>query len=252
MQNFLIKLAVIYLSLYCNKFQVHISSFKGIGKIALASFMGTFIEVMGLMFSDSYQLFLILIHILELPFMFWIIDTKMRRKRVQLIITGYLFIMIVNGVLEVLWNWFGESGGYIFYLICSCGFVIVAVRIWMNYKREEKGVFQVEFIHRGKHIKTYGFYDSGNCLIDPYSNKGVHIASGKLLEQLDIKKETAVLVPYHALGTEEGLLKVYYIEEMLIEREKQKSSWKDCPLGVTKENLFEERKYEIILNQEVF
>ena len=251
-QNFMIKAAVIYLSLYCNKFQTHVSTVKGIGKIVLASFLGTMLEIIGLILGDFYNFFILLIHFIELPLLFLFVVTNTRQKLFALIVTGYLFVMIINGVLEAMWNWFGEKSSYIFYLGFSCGIVIVVMHIWINYKKQQKGIFQVELMHGEKYVKTYGFYDSGNCLVDPYTKKGVHIISERLFQRLNLEKDIAVLVPYQALGKNDGMLEVYYIEELQIEGETQKKSWKGCPLGVTKENLFEEEKFEIILNEEVF
>lgn len=68
-QNFLIKIAVIYLSLYWNKLYFTISTIKGVGKIVLAAGIGTMIEIIGLLSGNSYDLFLILVHLLEIPFM---------------------------------------------------------------------------------------------------------------------------------------------------------------------------------------
>lgn len=251
-QNFMIKAVVIYLSLYFNKFQTHISSVKGILKIIIVSCLATVFEVMGLLLCDSYNFFIMLIHVLEVPVMFLCTVVKMRQNTFSLIVTGYLFVMIINGVLEVMWNWFGEKGNYIFYLGCSCGFVIVVARIWINYTRQQKGIFCVMLTHRGTRVRTYGFYDSGNCLTDPYTQKGVHIVSKDLFYKLHLENDAGVLVPYQSLGKKDGMLEVYYIEEMTIEGESKKYIWKNCPLGVTKENLFQEQKYEMILNEEVF
>lgn len=116
----------------------------------------------------------------------------------------------------------------------------------------QKGIFLVELLHREKRVVTYGFYDSGNRLKDPYTGKGVHIISEQLLKRLELNRDNVVLVPYQALGSESGMVEVYYVDELVLEGEKQKKSWKKCPLGVTKENLFKESKYEMILNEEVF
>ena len=62
----------------------------------------------------------------------------------------------------------------------------------------------------------------------------------------------SVYIPYQALGNESGILKVYYIDEVIITGDNQRIHIQKCPLGVTEENLFNEQKYEMILNEEVF
>ena len=225
---------------------------KGIRRIVFVAFLGTFIEIVGLFGEGSYNMFLLLVHLLEIPFMMRLVLGKEHRNMLRVIITGYFFIMVINAVLEVLWNWFGEYGNYVFLLGASCSLVYMGVRIYQNYSRIQKGIFPIEIMNKGNQIFTYGFYDSGNRLIDPYTQKGVHIISEQLFKRIGLDNENAVLVPYQALGSEEGMVEVYYVEEMRIEGERQRKSWKKSPVGVTKENLFKEGQYEIILNEEVF
>ena len=251
-QNFMIKIAVLYLSLLCNRFHDIISAGKGIRKIIFAACVGTLLEIVGLLSGNSYNLFILLIHIIEIPFMMKIVLGKEYKQMFPTIISGYFFIMLINAVLEMLWNWFGEYGNYIFWLGISCALIYVGFHIYSNYKRLQKGIFSVEITHGNKRISTYGFYDSGNQLIDPYTKKGVHIISEHLWKKIGLDKENAVLVPYQALGNADGMVKVYYVEEFVVGDEKQRKRWSNCPLGVTKENLFKEGKYEIILNEEVF
>lgn len=251
-QNFIIKIAVIYLSLYCNKLHSHTTTLKGIGKIFVASGIGTIIEIAGLVLGNSYNLFLILVHVLEIPFMMRFVLGKKRKQIWKVIITGYFFIVLINGVVEWLWNWFGEQASFVLLLILACGMTIIAVRVWQNYNKMQKGIFQVELLHKDTYISTYGFYDSGNRLKDPYTQKGVHIVSEMLMKRLGLEKENSVLVPYQALGNETGMIEVYYVDELVIEGENERVHLEKSPLGVTKDNLFKERKYEIILSEEVF
>ena len=142
-QNFMIKVVVIYLTLYCNKLQSYISTMEGIIKISLVSFLGSIIEVIMLLFGSSYQLFIVLVQVLEVPIVFYCVVAKMRQTSFSLIISGYFWVVVVNGMLEIFWNWFGENGSYMFYLMFVCGFVIVVVRIWIIYAKQQKGIFLV-------------------------------------------------------------------------------------------------------------
>lgn len=250
-QNFMIKMAVLYLALYCNKSYEVTESLKGVGKIALASFLGTLFEIAGFLISNNYGFFVLLVNVLELPLMFLGIIGRKSKKVVRLILTGYFFTMLINGLLEALWNQFGEGGGFLFFLLFSCGTVVAGVRIWKNYSRMQKGIFQVQLLHQKRRAYAKGFYDSGNRLIDPYTKQGVHIISRQLFENLGTFQDY-VLIPYQALGNEGGLLEVYYIDELIVEGESIRKTIQNCPLGVTKDNLFEGKKYEIILNEEVF
>lgn len=261
----MMKVAVLYLALYCNKMLEKISMAKGIGKICIASFMGTLIEIIGLLFGSSYGVFITFVHFFQVPFMTCFVLGKAWKQMLRVVLSGYFFTMLINGVLEALWNQFGERGSYIFYLLFSCAAVVVGVRTWKNYTKMQKGIFQVQLSHQGKQIQTKGFYDSGNRLKDPYTGKGVHIILEQKVRELGIirmgkkmdeseeqQNILPVYVPYQALGNESGIIEVHYIDEMIIEGENGKITIQNCPVGVTKDNLFEGKNYEMILNEEVF
>ena len=260
----MMKMAVLYLALHCNKIHLEITRVRGLLRICLASGMGTLIEITGLLFSSSYNVFVVVVHLFEVPFMVWWVLGKGKREMIRVVVSGYFFTMLINGVLEALWNQFGEQGSYMFYLLFSCGVVIVGVRIWKNYTKMQKGIFRVEVLFQDKQIQSNAFYDSGNRLIDPYTGKGVHIVSEQLINKAGIVSKINVLgetekqeispvyIPYQALGNEAGLLEVYYIDEIVIEGEKGRKHILNCPVGVTKDDLFEGKNYEMILNEEVF
>ena len=258
---------MLYLALWYNHVHFKISRAREIAKICLVSLVGTMLEIAGLLLGYSYDVFTICVHLFEVPLMVWFVLGKERRHIMRVIVTGYVFIMLINGVLEILWNQFGQNGSYLFFLLFSYGAVGVGVRMYRNYTKMQKGIFQVELLHQGKRVQVRGFYDSGNRLKEPYTGKGVHIVSERVATELEITQEekeafvkepserstnTHVYVPYQALGNEEGMLEVYYIDELIIEGEKGRVSLQKSPLGVTKDNRFEGKNYEIILNEEVF
>jgi hypothetical protein len=116
-------------------------------------------------------------------------------------------MILINGVVEILWNQFGQNGSYLLCLIFSCGVVFVSVRIWQNARRMQKGIFEVIIVDEGVHVQSRGLYDSGNRLKDPYTAKGVYIISQQLLDRLwreqnsaSIKKEKVVYSPEDLLS----------------------------------------------------
>ncbi len=251
-QNFLIKVMVLYLSLYCNKIHYSITTVKGVVKILFASCIGTVLEIAGLFRGNSYNLFLIFVHLFEIPFMVWFVTGKDCRQKFRVIVTGYFFVIVINGVLEILWNTFGDSGNYIFFLCVACGSVYAGVRLWISYSKMRKGIFPIEIQHAEERIFTYGFYDSGNHLKDPYTGKGVHIISGRLLKQLPILPEKKVCVPFQALGENDGLIDVYYLDTIHIYLQSKEIIQQKVPMGITQEELFHGKQYEIILNEDIW
>ena len=249
-QNFIIKTAVLYLALLVNKIYFQIHTRSGIFKIVAAAFGGTIIEIAGLVLGSSYSMFLTLVHLLEIPLMMIFILGKERRNMLRVIVSGYFFVMLINGVLEILWNWFGQSGLYFLLLCIACVTVGIGVHIWMNQQKMKKGIFPIELEHRQNHIFTYALYDSGNQLRDPYSGKGVYIISEKLVMQLSLQEQNEVYIPYQSLGNEQGLIKVYYLEHMRIQKDQTLIEKELVPVGTAEETLFQNKKYQVILHEE--
>jgi len=69
---------------------------------------------------------------------------------------------------------------------------------------------------------------------------------------LKIPKEKKVCVPYQSLGASAGLIDVYYIENIKIYGNPNIVELQKIPIGVTKDDLFSDKLYKMILNEEVF
>ncbi|MDO5396682.1 MAG: sigma-E processing peptidase SpoIIGA [bacterium] len=64
----------------------------------------------------------------------------------------------------------------------------------------------------GRNVKIKALYDSGNLLKNPYDGTDVVIAEKETLEGLELTG--FVLIPYRALGTENGLLKAFKADKI--------------------------------------
>ena len=247
-QNFLIKLTILFLIVRVSKKEHQIS----VAKIVFISMIGTLFEIIGLICVKNYTFFLIVVHLLEIPTMLFFLQGKDRNQLVKSIILGYLFTMIINSVLEAFWNLFGKSGHYLILLLLSCLGVIFGTIHYLQWKKYTKGVYSVELVHGETSVVVKAFYDSGNRLQDPYTKNGVHIISEKLLKELSLKEETKVYIPYTSLGNSNGLMEVYYIDFLQIYGPKNTIKQQKIPVGVATEELFLNKSYKMILNEEVF
>ena len=191
-------------------------------------------------------------HLVEVPLMMLLLLGKEKKYLVNCIVTSYFFILVINGVLEALWNLFGQMGHYFFFLIISCVSVVLCVFYSYHHQKVQRRLFPVEVIHMGKIIKVMAFYDSGNHLKDPYTGKNVHILSEKQIEHILGEDMKSVWIPYQALGTTSGLLKVYYIETMKIWKKQKLIELQDSALGVAEQAIFEGKPYEMILNKDIW
>lgn len=247
-QNVLIKLTILFLITLALGKRVSIS----IVRISCIAFVSTCMEVIGLYVIPSYSFFILMVHLFEVPCMVVFLTRKRWSLVPKGIICGYFFTMIVNGSLEILWNSFGNGESYFLFLLIACGIVILGAFFYLQWSKSNKGIYYVELKHEGEKVECKAFYDSGNCLKDPYSNKGVHIVSEKLITVIKKDVRPSVLIPYHTVGNEMGLMEVVYIDEIVIYGKKDILKQQKIPIGVAKEEVFRNKSYGMILNEEVF
>ena len=250
-QNFIIKAVVLYLSLYVNKKVFYINHFTGLIRIVFLGVLATVFEILCLFYGESYLLFSFLSAIFEMPILLWIILRKERSGIIRCILAGYFFTLVINGVLEILWNCLGDTGGYVFYLLVACGLVYVFVRMYSNYKRMHKGILAVELRNGDRCMVVQALYDSGNCLKDPYTGKGVHIISEELFQALHIDEQKGVEIPYQALGIANGTIERFEVEYIEIQTQINIIEKSHILVGVADNTLFQDKKYQVILNEEI-
>lgn len=221
-------------------------------KLGIIAGAGTIFEIIGLMHGSSYIFFIGVVHLLEVPCMVLGMVGQYRALWLKGTFLGYLYTILVNGVLEVFWNMFGESGDYWIAIIFACVIVLAGSIIYIQSRKRNKNHYVVELTHNDIKISLMAFYDSGNHLKDPYTQKGVHIISAGLLSELAFDEDKKVYLPYQSLGNNNGLIEVYYIDFLQIYGQKNVIEQHKIPIGVAKEELFLNKSYKMILNEEVF
>ncbi len=247
-QNLLIKLTILFLITLGLGKRIFISLYR----IAMIALVSTCMELIGLCVMPNYSLFVLTVHLFEVPGMVVFLVWKKWSLVPKGVISGYFFTMLVNASVEVLWNSFGNSISYFMILVIACGIVILGVAYYFKQNKNNKGVYFIELKYDGKVVEANAFYDSGNCLKDPYTNKGVHIVSEKIIKVFEKNIKHSVLIPYRTLSEEAGLMKVIYIDEIVIYRKNDILKQQKTPIGVAKEEVFRNKSYEMILNEEVF
>lgn len=102
--------------------------------------------------------------------------------------------------------------------------------IWILRQRG-RTLYRVSFNYRGKEHEIAALLDTGNDLREPVSGKAVCVAEeSSILWNVWEEKEGIYMIPYHAVGTDAGVLpavkvhqvkivgsgRVYYCQEMLL------------------------------------
>ncbi len=246
-QNFLMNLIVLSLTqLFCNCYAPKRYAWR-ILAAALGAAGGTIVLVF-----TFFTLYVVSMALFFVPLMVWIaFGRQCLRPFLRCILSSWLSIVIVNGVVSVGYQWTGTSTITWYLAILAFLTAQLLVRTWIANIRRQEQTMQVYLSHRGVHISCVGLYDSGNRLQMPDSGEPVHIISDGLLRELGMEQDERWLIPYCTLGTEQGLIGVVRVEEMKITSAGKLVCYEQVWLGSADESLLKNRSYQMILNAAV-
>lgn len=248
LQNFIIKCAVLFLTLKTLRIEVRGRK----RRLLLIAGLGTLFEIAGLLVCPYYNLFILAVHLLESPVMLFALLCDRRECLKKGIILVYFYILLINGVIEVFYNIIGYAWAYVF-LVCLASFITVLVVDYIRvYIRMHKGIYPVE-IHLDDIVWTVrGYYDSGNRLTDPYTGKEVHIISAHMAKRLSLSNEQKLYIPYQALGNTDGLIEIMYVEHIRIRKDGSWMEQQKVPIAIANATLLEGKPYDMILNEKIW
>lgn len=219
-------------------------------RLFMAGFFGTAAALACFFLMKSYTCYLLMVHFVINPVMVFL---YFESKRVKEFLTQYLFtylvVILLGGIMEFsrgLWN---SSLGYWAAVIGAVAFIFFAEKVSDLWKKQKDTVVELLILTGERQLKARGFLDTGNLLRDPVVNRPVHIIKGELLEQELTDGNLLIrLIPYHSLGTEHGLLETVTLEGMYILKGEVSVYLEKPVFGIAREKLFQEDKYDVILN----
>ena len=246
-QNFLMNLIVLSLTqLFCNRY-----ASKCYTRRILAALLGAAGGTLTLMFT-SFVVYVVSMALAFVPFMIWIaFGRQCLRQIIRCILVSWLVIVIVNGVVSVGYQWTGASTMTWYLAILTFLAAQLLVHTMIGSIRRQTQMMQVDLAHQGEHVSCVGLYDSGNRLQMPDSGAPVHIISESVLRQLTTGMEKKRLIPYRALGMEQGQIGVVQIEEMKIASGGKSVCYENAWIGSADESMLQNRNYQVILNAAV-
>lgn len=137
----------------------------------------------------------------------------------------YLLSFVMGGFLRWI---FGQSGMrskygiHVMWLVASMYFlsscIIKMHALWRREKQLQNDLRWVKCKVNGTCIECTGLWDTGNSLYDPLSGKPVLIIEKNEVTKygIHIKKEQYRIIPYHSLGTRQGILEAFIADEVQI------------------------------------
>lgn len=111
------------------------------------------------------------------------------------------------------------------------------------------GVCRVEIRLEGKTYQLDGYLDTGNTLKDPIFGNPVHVMNLGVLG--GVYPEKKHYIPYHSIGSTNGILPVVWAEEMTVHYAGEKKSYIKPEIALYEGSISTDREYDILLNSEI-
>lgn len=248
-QNFLMNLIVLSLTYIFCKNPVSMRYLR----MVLAAFCGTVSLTLLLVFGPGYGWSMAGHAFVLVPAMIYVAyGWNGKRSFIIRIGISWLSIVLLDGVAEALQNITGLRT-IVFYASIA---VLLVARVLTCFLIRAVGdlkrMFPVILYQGDKSVRCLGLYDTGNLLSMPNTGEMVHIVSGKLLARLGAEDTAGLqLIPYRALGTQEGWIRVVQLDKLEIHMGREQKIYRNVRCGVAEEVLFQGKSYQVILHSGV-
>lgn len=218
-------------------------------KILLIAGISTFLEVVLLLLLENYLLFSILSFLVVLPGMLlWFFGRMLVRLFVKRYIMAIFETFLLGGVVTGLVNLTGWQESLVWIGMLAGGIGLCMSKMIYERWKKVKHIFPVGLILGEKEIWVQGLYDSGNCLTTGQKGESVHIVEGSILKKLGILPETPFFYQsFSSLGNKQGFIKIYEIDEMIIQME-QKKIYQKVKVAEETQGILRRKEYKVILN----
>ena len=122
--------------------------------------------------------------------------------------------------------------------------------ILLETRKRKRNIFQVTLYYRGKTETVTALLDTGNHLYEPVTGTPVHVITYDACKYLCESVSAVVYIPYHSLGTKEGMIPGVFLDAMEIERDGQMTRIEKPLVAVSKEPLSPGGEYQMLLHEE--
>ena len=139
--------------------------------------------------------------------------------------------------------------------ICAAAITVSVrwIRALLNGRQRKNCLYKVRLVLGDRENTLVGLLDTGNRLKEPVTGKPVHIAEKEVLEMLLADREDVVrmLIPFHSVGTDHGLLTAVRLDRMDLISEDSRRITVERPLvGLYEGRLSSRGEYKMILHTE--
>ena len=172
-----------------------------------------------------------------------------KRILAGVLMVNLLSVMYLTGCFEIAYRfekWTGIRGSR----LLLAGILAALFIVWL-LRRSGKNLYRVRLSYGGKECEVTAFVDTGNFLKEPVSQKPVCIVQQNsvpwnLLEDM----EGIYMIPYHAIGTDAGLLPAIKVKHVEVEDRESIYVIPEMILAVYRGEFSVQGKYQMLLHPE--
>ncbi len=117
-------------------------------------------------------------------------------------------------------------------------------------RRQKSNLYEVTCIQGEKRLTAVGLLDTGNRLYEPVSRKCVHVVSERIWQELHGGEDPLLFIPFHTVGTEEGLMPGMILDSMVIRKEQEERVIVRPVIAASPHPVCQDGSYEILLHEE--
>lgn len=184
--------------------------------------------------------------------------TKLKKGLICYVLFAMFFGGILLGVQGLLPDVLSNLGNMILLSTLIFG-ISYGCTAWFLYKKDRKIFYRVKICKGLESRELIALLDTGNMLLEPFSKRPVCIVeSGEIAQWLlDVPIQRIRYIPYHSIGKQHGLMKAVEVDKVQIKKieqeEKQEKNieYTKAILAISKENLSENGKFQMILHPEL-
>lgn len=183
-------------------------------------------------------------------------EEKGKKGRFLCVTTMLVLAFLTGGTLSWIEQTFGTAQlnrSTVFMAVGTVFFGYLFLQRWIGGIRErihyKKCNLPVILRMEGKQIGCRGLWDSGNSLREPITGRPVVIVEQGLLQSHGIAQpERYFAIPYHAIGTQNGILKGVLADELEIPGQQGEKRWQKVMLGIYEGKISRQDEYQVILH----
>ena len=175
------------------------------------------------------------------------------RKLLKCMMASYITAVLVGGSLSLFFKLTGISFTSMQMIPVIIGItILLKIAVLLLNAQRQKNIYRVRLFVRGTEIQMTALADTGNHLTDPISKKPVCIVQKSVFpKELEFEAQKFRAIPYHAVGTDNGILNGYVMDYLKIELEEGTILILDPVIGICENDLSAKEKYQMILHMKL-